>query len=145
MFGKSSASEIEILKLCNDVCILDEIKSFNDGLDTYIGEGGATLSGGQKQRIVLARALIKKPQILLLDDALSNVDVNTEKIIMEYILQNFKKSLVIIISNRLSVLDFCKKIYVLKNGFLIEEGNSNTLLNQRGEFYKLFASQLDNR
>ncbi|MBJ04330.1 MAG: ABC transporter [Flavobacteriales bacterium] len=143
LFGNNLATEDEIINICKHVCILDEIKSFKNGLDTYIGEGGVTLSGGQKQRIALARALIKKPKILLLDDALSNVDINTERNIMKYIEQVFDSSLVIITSNRLSVLEFCHHIHVLNKGFVVESGRYFQLLKNKGEFYNIFFKQLD--
>ena len=122
--------------------IYDEIQSFSNGFDTLIGEGGITLSGGQKQRIALARALIRKPKFLLLDDALSQVDSTTELQIMNYITNNFKATTTIIVSNRLSVLNYCSKIFVLKSGKIIQRGHPNKLINEEGEYKNLFFRQL---
>jgi len=144
LFGNEGVSDRELSVICNNVCVLNEITSFRDGFDTLVGEGGITLSGGQKQRIALARALVKKPKFLLLDDALSNVDSSTEIKIMDYITNNLRDVTIIITSNRLSVLNHCKQIFVLKSGCLVESGTPKQLMTQKGECYKLFFNQLQN-
>ena len=115
----SNISEEVLLDTLDNVCLLNEIKAFNDGLDTYIGEGGVTLSGGQRQRVGLARALIKKPKLLLLDDVFSNVDSSTELKILKYITEKLKNTTIVLSSHRLSVLTCCTNIFVFKSGFLI--------------------------
>ena len=119
-------------------------KSFKNGLDTHIGEGGITLSGGQKQRIALARALVRKPKFLFLDDALSSVDSSTELLIINYLQKYFLSTTVFLSSNRLSVLNYCDSIIVLKSGKIIQKGNHNSLIKLKGEYRKLFFNQMDN-
>ncbi len=143
LFGVSrNIKEIELIDLIKNLCLFDEIESFKDGLDTHVGEGGITLSGGQKQRVALARALIRKPSLLLLDDALSNVDSSTELKIMNYIHSNFKNTTVVLTSNRLSVLSFCSEIFVLKSGKLVQKGLHKRLIKMNGEYQKLFLNQM---
>ena len=142
LFSDSSVSEDELIETLKNVCLLNEIKSFNDGLDTYIGEGGVTLSGGQRQRIGLARALIKKPKLLLLDDVFSNVDSSTELKIMNYITKKLINTTIVLTSNRLSILNYCSNIFVFKSGSLIQEGSHSKLINTDGEYKKIFFNQL---
>ena len=100
------------------------------------------MSGGQKQRIALARALIKKPKIILLDDALSNVDSDTESKIINFIKSTFNDSTVVLTSNRLSVLEYCDNIFMLSNGKVVESGTHQHLMNVKNKYYNLFLSQL---
>jgi len=142
LFGAQNIRDKDLLYVTDQLCILDEIKGFKNGFDTIIGEGGITLSGGQKQRIALARALIRKPKILILDDALSNVDSDTEIKIMNYIKTKLTDTAIILTSNRLSVLSFCNQIYVLKSGNIIQKGLHVDLIDQSGEYQKLFFNQM---
>ena len=123
------------------LAIFDEILSFEDGINTHVGEGGITLSGGQKQRIALARALISKPEILILDDALSKVDSDTESKIIDFVLNEFEDSTIILSSNRLSILSTCSNIYVLKSGEIIDSGIAKDLIKKKGEFRNLYLNQ----
>ena len=142
LFGAQNISDNELFHITDQLCILDEIKAFKNGFDTIIGEGGVTLSGGQKQRIALARALIRKPKLLILDDALSNVDSDTEIKILDYIKIKLVDTAIVLTSNRLSVLSFCNQIYVLKAGKIIETGSHMNLIRESGEYYKLFSNQM---
>ena len=142
LFGVKNVSNKDLVNIAKQVCILDEVQEFKNGFDTIVGEGGITLSGGQKQRIALARALIRKPSILLLDDALSNVDSSTEIKIMNYITTNLKDTAVFLTSNRLSVLSLCHQIFVLKSGKIIEKGSHKDLIQKEGEYNKLFFHQM---
>ena len=142
LFGVQDVSNKDLLNIAEKLCILDEIKEFKNGFDTIIGEGGVTLSGGQKQRISLARALIRKPKLIILDDALSNVDSETELKIMNYIKSHLIDATIILTSNRVSVLSFCSQIYVLKSGAIIQEGLHGELIEQSGEYQKLFFNQM---
>ena len=85
LFGNSNASEKDLNKVLDLVCISKEVSKFKSGIDTFIGERGVTLSGGQKQRLNIARALLKDSNIILIDDALSNIDVENEKNIIKYL------------------------------------------------------------
>jgi len=142
LFTNNDVSEKNLLKLLTELCLIEEIKNFNDGLDTYIGEGGVTLSGGQKQRVALARALVKNPKILILDDVFSNVDSITELKILNFIHTSFEDTTIILTTNRLSILTYCDTIFVLKDGLLIQEGVHNELISKEGEYKKIFFNQL---
>ena len=145
LFGHKDVSDVVLLDIAKKLCFFNEINSFQDGLDTHIGEGGVTLSGGQKQRIALARALIRRPKLLLLDDALSNVDSETELKIMHFIKSEFQNTTIVLTSNRLSILTYCTNIIVLKSGCVVQKGDHNTLIVNQGEYQKLFFNQMDNQ
>ena len=142
LFGVNNNIDVDIVDLCDRLCLLEEINSFHNGFDTFVGEGGVTLSGGQKQRIALARALIKKPKLLLLDDALSSVDSTTELTIMNYIINNFESTTIILTSNRLSVLNYCSCIFVFDEGRLVQSGSPSQLIKLEGEYRNMFLNQL---
>lgn len=131
----------KIITLLKKLAIYDEVMSFEDGINTHVGEGGITLSGGQKQRIALARALISKPKILILDDALSKVDSDTESKIIDFVLNELQDSTIILSSNRLSILSTCSNIFVLKSGEIIDSGIAKDLIKKKGEFRNLYLNQ----
>ncbi len=141
-FGKNNASDSEIKKYAKISCINDEIEEFPNKYNSIVGERGINLSGGQKQRIALARALIKKPKILLLDDCLSAVDVKTEKEISNN-LQNHSEDITkIIVSQRTSILKNCDMIIVMNNSEIIETGTHNELIkNTQGYYYQINFKQ----
>ena len=141
-FGKNNASDSEIKKYAKISCINDEIEEFPNKYNSILGERGINLSGGQKQRIALARALIKKPKILLLDDCLSAVDVKTEKEISNN-LQNHSEDITkIIVSQRTSILKNCDRIIVMNNSEIIETGTHNELIkNIQGYYYQINFKQ----
>ena len=141
-FGKNNASNSEIKKYAKISCINDEIEEFPKKYNSILGERGINLSGGQKQRIALARALIKKPKILLLDDCLSAVDVKTEKEISNN-LQNHSEDITkIIVSQRTSILKNCDRIIVMNNSEIIETGTHNELIkNTQGYYYQINFKQ----
>jgi len=118
------------------------IESFEHGFDTVLGERGVNLSGGQKQRVSIARALIRKPKLLLLDDCLSAVDTETEDIILSHLKNNVGVLTTIIVSHRISSIRNAQKIIVLKNGSKIEEGSHETLINEKGIYYDMYTKQL---
>lgn len=109
--------------------------------NTYLDENGNNLSGGQRQRLALARALIKKPDILIMDEATSNLDSTTEKAIEKLIKENYQEMTMIIIAHRLSTIRSCDRLFVLDRGHIIEEGIHEELLNHRGKYYALWESQ----
>ena len=141
-FGKNDAQMPEINKYSKVSCISDEIEDFPQKFDSILGERGINLSGGQKQRIALARALIKKPKILLLDDCLSAVDLETENEITSNLLIETGNITKVIVSQRTSTIKKCNKIIVLKDGKIIEEGNHEELImNPKGYYYQINYKQ----
>lgn len=140
-FFRQCYSDYEIEQAAKMSGVYDNIISFPQGFDTMIGERGVTLSGGQKQRISIARAIIKNPSILILDDSLSAVDTRTE----EEILNNIKKILEnrtgIIISHRVSTVKHADEILFMNKGRIVERGTHEELMNLRGYYYKLYLAQ----
>ena len=110
---------------------------FNKGYDTVLGERGITLSGGQKQRVSIARAIIKKPEILLFDDCLSAVDTETEEKILKNLLKLTKDKTTIIVSHRVSSAKNADKIIVLEDGKIIQTGTHESLINTDGYYKEL--------
>lgn len=141
LFGNSEASDNDILRVCK-TCELEEyINSLPLKYNTRIEENGKNLSGGQKQRLAIARALIKNPKILIMDEATSNLDYITEKTIENTINKFSKNMTTIIIAHRLSTIKDCDKIFVFKDGQIVETGNHSDLLKQRGYYHQLWNEQ----
>ena len=140
-FGKIDASQEEIEQFAKYASVYEDINDLKEGFETMVGERGVTLSGGQKQRISIARALIKKPDIIILDDCLSAVDTKTEKQILGYFNEALQEKTAIIITHRIySLLEF-DKIVVLQDGEIVEEGTHKELIDQRAYYYELFEKQ----
>lgn len=136
-YGATKATKEEAKKFAEIACC-DYINKLSDGINTIIGEKGVGLSGGEKQRLSLARALAVKPDILLLDDITSALDIETEEKINESIKNlNFKSTKIIIASKIVSVMN-ADKIYVLDNGSIIESGTHKELLKKKGYYYDLY-------
>jgi ATP-binding cassette subfamily B protein len=121
--------------------LLPTIQTFNAGFDTVIGERGVRLSGGQKQRAALARAIIKNPPILVLDDAFSSVDVETEEEILRELKRFMRGRTTLLISHRISTVRDADKIVYLRGGEIIEQGTHDELLARRGAYYELYLRQ----
>jgi len=113
-----------------------------EGFNTKIGERGITLSGGQKQRISIARAIIKRPKILIFDDCLSAVDTQTEEEILNNLKEIMKNRTTVIISHRVSSVKNADHIIFLENGKIVEEGTHNDLLEKQGFYFNLYEKQL---
>lgn len=131
-----------IEQAAKDAAIYSNIKEFPNQFETMVGERGITLSGGQKQRISIARALIKKPQILIFDDCLSAVDTHTEEEILTNLKSIMKGKTSIIISHRVSSVRNADKIIVLNEGEIVEQGNHQELMKQTGIYQELYQMQL---
>lgn len=140
-FGKGQASDQEILESIKIAAFDEDLLQMNKGLDTMIGEKGVSISGGQKQRISLARALIKNPEILILDDALSAVDAKTEQRIISNIQQVRTNKTTLISTHRLSAVKEADEIIVLEEGQIVEDGNHEELLALQGWYYKQYLRQ----
>lgn len=140
-FGKSGANEEEIRKAAHVASLHGDVERFPDGYASMVGERGITLSGGQKQRASIARALLKNPSILILDDPLSSVDAATEEEILSSLSEYYQKRTVIIISHRLSALRDCDTIIYLEGGRIVEKGSHQELLAVGGRYAALYREQ----
>ena len=141
-FGKEKATMKEVEKVCKIAGIHNEIIKFSNGYETILGERGINLSGGQKQRICIARALIKEPKILILDDCLSALDNETEEKIILSLKSILKDTTTIISSHRLSSVQNLNEIIVLDKGKIIQKGNHELLINQNGYYKDVYSKQL---
>ena len=141
-FGKEKATLKEVENVCKIAGIHNEIIKFSNGYETILGERGINLSGGQKQRICIARALIKEPKILILDDCLSALDNETEEKIILSLKSILKNTTTIISSHRLSSVQNLNEIIVLDKGKIIQKGNHELLINQNGYYKDVYSKQL---
>ncbi|MGN1386651.1 MAG: ABC transporter ATP-binding protein [Bacillus sp. (in: firmicutes)] len=141
LFGKPEATEEELKAAIRLADFEKDLSQLPEGLETLVGEKGVALSGGQKQRISIARALIKDPEILLLDDSLSAVDAKTEKIIIGNIQSERAGKTTIIVTHRLSAVQHANNIIVLEDGKVIESGTHQSLLNKGGWYKEQFERQ----
>jgi ATP-binding cassette subfamily B protein len=143
IFFKNIYSNEEIINAAKNCCVYDSIMNFKDGFNTILGERGVNLSGGQKQRLCIARALIKNPSILILDDSLSAVDTITEAQIIENIKKLRKDKTSIIIAHRISAVKCADTIIVMNDGYIGEMGTHNELLARKGLYYDIYTEQYD--
>ncbi len=141
-FGNEKASIKEVEEYCKISGIHNEIIKLKDGYHTVLGERGINLSGGQKQRICIARALIKNPKILILDDCLSALDTETEKNIIQSLKKYIGNTTTIISSHRLSSIQNLDDIIVLSDGKILQKGNHEKLVSQKGYYKELYKKQL---
>ena len=142
VFGRSGVKDQELESALKIAQVYDEVQSLEKGVDTLLGERGVTLSGGQRQRITIARAIIKNPSILILDDALSMVDTRTEEKILNEILVSRKGKTNLVVSHRLSTISMADVIVVLEGGRLVELGDHQTLLETGKEYPRLYQRQV---
>ena len=140
-FGKPDATEQEIEKAAKQAAVHKNIVEFTAGYETMLGERGITLSGGQKQRVSIARALIKNPKILLLDDCLSAVDTETEEAILNALKKNNKDASTIIVCHRVSSAKNADYILILKDGEIVQYGTHKDLVSQAGYYKELYEEQ----
>jgi len=141
-FGNSQASREGIEQAAADSAVDSDIVAFSQGYETAVGERGVTLSGGQKQRISIARAVLLRPPILLLDDALSSVDSYTEEKILARLRKRMQGKTCLISSHRISTLRRADAIIVLHEGRIVEQGTHEGLLERRGLYSEIYATQL---
>jgi ATP-binding cassette subfamily B protein len=135
-FARPDASDEEVAEVLKIVGLTEDISRMEHGLATLVGEKGVMLSGGQRQRIALARALLAKPKVLLLDDCFSAVDAETEKHIVESLRKNRFAPTVMVVSHRLAAMRFVDDIWVLEGGVIAERGRHSELL-KNGRIYPL--------
>ena len=141
-FGKNNATDSEVIEAAKKAMVHTNIINFKNGYDTILGERGITLSGGQKQGVSIARAFIKSPEILLLDDCLSAVDTETEEQILNNIELVTKDKTTIIVSHRISSAKNADKIIVLNEGVITQEGTHDALICVEGYYKDLYQKQL---
>ncbi len=144
-FGNENASDDEVINAAKLAVVHDNITALSLQYETVLGERGITLSGGQKQRVSIARALIKNPKILLLDDCLSAVDTETEEAILNNLLEFCKDKTTIIVTHRVSSARNADKIIILEAGKIIQQGTHNQLVNQPGYYKELYLKQLSEK
>jgi len=140
-FGKASATQDEIESITKSAAVYDDISSLPEAFETVVGERGVTLSGGQKQRISIARALIKEPEIIILDDCLSAVDTTTEQLILGHLNTELKDKTCLIITHRIYKHLTFDKIIVLDEGKVVEYGTPAELVKNEGFYFELLQKQ----
>jgi subfamily B ATP-binding cassette protein MsbA len=141
LFPRPDADENQVLNAVNAAYVNEFTDRFSDGLDTLIGERGVKLSGGQRQRIAIARAMLADPKILILDEATSNLDNESESLIQKSLSELMKGRTTFVIAHRLSTIRQANQILVIENGEIVERGVHDELLKQNGRYFDLFTYQ----
>jgi ATP-binding cassette, subfamily B, multidrug efflux pump len=142
LFGRNGISEETLVEALRTVQFYEEVQDMEKGMDTLLGERGITLSGGQKQRLCIARAILTRPPILVLDDALSMVDTRTEERILSQILESRNGKTTLMVSHRVSTIGRADLVVVLERGSLVESGDHRTLLERGQEYARLYERQM---
>ena len=140
-WGDENASDEEVQRVCKLACADEFVQSFPDKYDTYIEQGGTNVSGGQKQRLCIARALLKKPKILILDDSTSAVDTKTDAMIRKAFREEIPNTTKIIIAQRVSSVCDADKIIILDNGRIVDLGNHDELYAKSDIYREIYDSQ----
>ena len=140
-FGEKNATDEDVFEAAKQASIFNEINAFDEKFETMVGERGVTLSGGQKQRISIARALIKKPEIVVFDDCLSAVDARTENEIIGNLYNYLENKTAIIITHRIFSLFKFDKIVVMDDGQIVEQGTHDTLMQKKGLYFAMYQKQ----
>lgn len=141
LFPRPNASEAQLISAVNGAYVNEFTDRFEKGLDTVIGERGVKLSGGQRQRISIARALLADPRIIILDEATSNLDTESELFIQKSLHELMKNRTTLVIAHRLSTIKKADQILVIENGTIVERGDHENLINKKGRYYDLYTYQ----
>ena len=142
-YGKEGATREEVIAAAKAARIHDYIMQLPDGYDTIISEDGGNISKGQKQLLTIARAMLYDTQMLILDEATSNVDTNTEQKVQKAMQELMRGKTSFVIAHRLSTIQNADKILVMEHGDVMEQGTHAQLMAQKGVYYKLYASQFE--
>ena len=141
-FARLDATDEEVMEACKSACIHDKILTFTDGYDSKVGERGQKLSGGELQRVAIARAILKNPRIILLDEATSSVDTETEANIQQALKKLVTGRTTFVVAHRLSTVTDADRILVIKDGTILEQGHPKELFKSRGKYYSLCSKQM---
>ena len=140
-WGNENATDEEIVHACKIACADEFINTFPDGYDTYIEQGGANVSGGQKQRLCIARALLKNPKIIILDDSTSAVDTKTDSLIRTALVNELPETTKIVIAQRISSIEGADKIIVIDGGKIVAAGRHEELIDTCDIYKEVYESQ----
>ncbi|HLW15138.1 MAG TPA: ATP-binding cassette domain-containing protein, partial [Flavobacteriaceae bacterium] len=141
IFPRPNATEAEVQNAVNAAYVNEFTDRFDDGLETLIGERGVKLSGGQRQRLAIARAILANPKIIILDEATSNLDTQSEALIQKSLSELIKDRTTIVIAHRLSTIRKADQILVVEAGHIVERGTHDQLLAKEGRYYELYTYQ----
>ena len=141
LFARANATEEELQKAVEGAYVNEFTDRFEEGLNTVIGERGVKLSGGQRQRISIARALLANPKIIILDEATSNLDTESESFIQQSLSVLMKNRTTFVIAHRLSTIQKADKILVIENGTIVERGKHQELIDKKGRYFELYTYQ----
>jgi len=141
LFPRPDASEEELMAAVKGAYVNEFTDRFDEGLETVIGERGVKLSGGQKQRISIARALLADPKVIILDEATSNLDTESETFIQKSLQSLMNERTTFVIAHRLSTIQQADQILVIENGEIVESGKHQELLDQKGRYFDLYTYQ----
>ena len=141
MFPRPDATEEELLGAVNGAYVNEFTERFEEGLETVIGERGVKLSGGQRQRISIARALLANPKVIILDEATSNLDTESETYIQKSLQTLMNDRTTFVIAHRLSTIQQADQILVIEEGQIVERGQHQELLDKKGRYFDLYTYQ----
>ncbi|MEY3425342.1 MAG: hypothetical protein RL679_700, partial [Bacteroidota bacterium] len=141
LFPRPDATEEQLLAAVNGAYVNQFTDKFEEGLETVIGERGVKLSGGQRQRISIARALLANPKVIILDEATSNLDTESESFIQKSLQELMKDRTTFVIAHRLSTIQKADQILVIEEGKIVESGKHDALIAKKGRYWELFTYQ----
>ncbi|MGC8604082.1 MAG: ATP-binding cassette domain-containing protein, partial [Desulfomonilaceae bacterium] len=143
-YGRPDLPLDQVIKAAKAAHAHDFITALPEGYDSLIGENGIKLSGGERQRLAIARALLKNPPILILDEATSNLDSDSENLVQAALEELMKGRATLVVAHRLSTIHNVDRIYVMAQGRIVEQGSHSELLRMNGEFARLYNLQFSN-